>query len=185
MAGERRSQKRHFMKSRKPDSQKAGQPEDEKTKKPEKETRPQFGIPDRLSKIRRTTEQVPGGTKLQLLDIGDVELKTCLFDTYITAETEDEVYFIDQHVASERVLYERYVNQLNENGIPTQGLLLPVTIDLSPAQLEVFRDNSELLKDIGFDIELFGGNTILVRAVPSILSNKLIAQTVTELIDKL
>lgn len=148
-------------------------------------TRKSESIRTQLSKVRRTTEQVPEGTKLQLLDIGDVQLKTCLFDTYITAETEDEVYFIDQHVASERVLYERFVNQLSENGIPTQGLLLPVTIELSPAQLEVFKERKELLKEIGFDIELFGGKTILVRAVPSTLPNKLIAQTVKELIDKL
>lgn len=142
-------------------------------------------IKKRLSKVRKTSEQIPKDTKLQLLDIGNVQLKTCLFDTYITAETEDEVYFIDQHVASERVLYERFVNQLNENGIPTQGLLLPVTIELAPAQLEVYKENAELLEEIGFDIELFGGQTILVRAVPSTLSNKLIAQTVTDLIDKL
>ena len=140
---------------------------------------------EQLSQVRRTSEQIPEGTKLQLLDIGDVQLKTCLFDTYIVAETENELYFIDQHVASERVLYERYVNQLNENGIPTQGLLLPVTIELSPAQLSVFKEHTELLEKVGFDIELFGGQTILVRTVPSTLPNKLIAQTVTELIDKL
>jgi len=140
---------------------------------------------DQLSKIRRTQEQIPQETKLELLDIGNVQLKTCVFDTYIIAETENELYFIDQHVASERVLYERYIDQLNENGIPTQGLLLPVTIELTQAQLEVFKEHEDLLEKIGFDIELFGGQTILIRAVPSTLPNKIITQTVTELIDKL
>jgi DNA mismatch repair protein MutL len=66
-----------------------------------------------------------------------------------------------------------------------QGLLLPVTVELTAAQLAIFNEHIELFKEIGFDVEAFGGNTILVRAVPSTLPNSEVAEAMMELIDNL
>jgi DNA mismatch repair protein MutL len=126
-----------------------------------------------------------GFRELELLDFDNVRLKTNLFNTYIVVEGENEAFFIDQHIASERVLYERFLQQLQADGIPMQGLLLPVTIELTAAQLTIFNEQIELFKEIGFDVEAFGGNTILVRAVPSTLPNSEVADAMLELIDNL
>ncbi len=150
---------------------------------PEEETKP-------TSKVSGTTvvhpqQSIPDGVKLKLLDFENVELKTNLFKTYIVAEGEDRIFFIDQHVAAERVLYERFVNQLKTDGIPVQGLLLPITLEVTPQQIGILKVHGELFKKIGFDLEDFGGNTILIRAIPSTLPTRSAGQTVTDLLDKL
>ena len=130
-------------------------------------------------------QSIPEGVKLKLLDFENVELKTNLFKTYIVAEGEDKVFFIDQHVAAERVLYERFVNQLKSDGIPVQGLLLPVTVEVTPQQIAVFKVHGEIFEKLGFELEEFGGNTILIRAMPAPLPTRAAAQTITDLLDKL
>ena len=74
--------------------------------------------------IQPPDRSIPDSTPLELFDFEDVQLKTNLFNTYIVAEWKDRVFFIDQHVAAERVLYEHFVQQLKADGIPVQGLLL-------------------------------------------------------------
>ena len=145
------------------------------------ETPAQFSPVD----VQPSRHVIPDGTGLELLDMDGVELKTSLFNTYILAEGQDAVFIIDQHVASERVLYERYVEQFRAEDVPSQGLLLPVTIEAVQEQLTTFDQHMDLFKKIGFDIENFGGSTILVRAVPPILSTRLVSTAVLDLLDQL
>ena len=135
--------------------------------------------------VQPSRQEIPDGTGLELLDMDCIELKTSLFNTYILAEGRDEVFIIDQHVASERVLYERYVTQFKEEDVPSQGLLLPITIEAVQQQLATFDRHIDLFKKIGFDIENFGGSTILIRAVPPILSTRLVTTAVVDLLDQL
>ena len=135
--------------------------------------------------VQPPQQPIPDGERLSLLDFEGVELKTNLFKTYIVAEAEDKIFFIDQHVAAERVLYERFVHQLQEDGIPVQGLLLPVTLESTPQQLATLKMHSAMFKKLGFDLEEFGGNTILIRAIPSPLPTRAAAQAVTDLLDGL
>ncbi len=135
--------------------------------------------------VQPPQQQIPEGAMLKLLDFDNVELKTNLFKTYIVAEGEDRVFFIDQHVAAERVLYERLVNQLKTNGIPVQGLLLPVTVEVTPQQVAILKVHEDLFKKIGFELEEFGGNTILIRAIPAPLPTRTASQTITDMLDKL
>ncbi|MDE0324465.1 MAG: DNA mismatch repair endonuclease MutL [Candidatus Poribacteria bacterium] len=135
--------------------------------------------------VQPPQQQIPEGVNLSLLDFENVQLKANLFKTYIVAEAGDKIFFIDQHVAAERVLYERFVNQLKTDGIPVQGLLLPVTVEATPQQLGVLKIHGDIFKKLGFDLEEFGGNTILVRAIPSPLPTRVASQTVTDLLDKL
>ena len=128
---------------------------------------------------------VPEGTTLELFDFEKVELKTNLFNTYIIAESQDSVLIIDQHVAAERVLYERFVEQLKADGIPVQGLLLPVTMEMNSQQLNTFNAHESLFKTLGFDVEPFGGNTIVVRSIPAPLPMRLVVNTVTDLLDRI
>ena len=122
-----------------------------------KETLPTEGVEtETTSEETRTVVQpsrqsIPEGATLKLLDFDNVELKTNLFKTYIVAEGEDRIFFIDQHVAAERVLYERFVNQLKADGIPVQGLLLPVTVEVTPQQISTLKVHAELFSKVGFE----------------------------------
>ena len=135
--------------------------------------------------VQPPQQQIPEGVNLSLLDFENVQLKANLFKTYIVAEAGDKIFFIDQHVAAERVLYERFVNHLKTDGIPVQGLLLPVTVEATPQQLGILKIHGDIFKKLGFDLEEFGGNTILIRAIPSPLPTRVASQTVTDLLDKL
>ena len=136
-----------------------------------------------VESVQLPQHQIPEGTELQLLDFEGVQLRTNLFNTYIVAEGADKVFLIDQHVAAERVLYERFVEQLKADGIPVQGLLLPVTIEATPQQLTALDAHSELFEKLGFDVERFGARTILVRSIPATLPTGLVNVTVTDLLD--
>ena len=135
--------------------------------------------------VQPPQQRIPEGVNLSLLNFENVQLKTNLFKTYIVVEAENKIFFIDQHVAAERVLYERFVNQVETDGIPVQGLLLPVTLEVTPQQLGTLKIHGDIFKKLGFDLEEFGGNTILIRAIPSPLPTRVAAQTVTDLLDKL
>jgi DNA mismatch repair protein MutL len=86
--------------------------------------------------------------------------------TYIAFEHEQGVVLIDQHSAHERVLYEAFMHDLERGVASGQRLLFPLTLHLGPAEAEAFDRNRELFERLGFDIESFGGHTLLVRAVP-------------------
>lgn len=135
--------------------------------------------------VQPPERQISAKANLELLDFNDVQLKANLFNTYILAEGRDRIFVIDQHVASERVLYERLVTQLQSNGIPIQGLLLPVTLEITSQQLGTFEQHQDLFRQLGFEIEKFGGQTLLVRGIPSMVPTRLVATVVTDLIDHL
>ena len=138
-----------------------------------------------VESVQLPQHPIPEGTELQLLNFEGVQLKTNLFNTYIVAEGADQVFLIDQHVAAERVLYERFVEQLKTDSVPVQGLLLPVTIEATLQQLTALDVHSELFEKLGFDVERFGGRTILVRSIPATLPTRLVNVTVADLLDGL
>ena len=92
-----------------------------------------------------------------------------LFKTYIVIEVGNELYLIDQHAAHERLLYEQikanYKNNLNND---TQMTLIPEIIDLTHKEIEFVKKNEEMIKNVGYDIEFFGDNSIKINGVPNI-----------------
>jgi len=122
---------------------------------------------------------------LPLMDFENIQIKTRLFNTYIVAETADEVLFIDQHIAEERVLYEKLRKQMERQGVPSQGLLLPITVELSPAQVAAMDAALEILTRMGFALEPFGGRTIVVRAIPSVMQRGDVKRAVMDLMDQI
>lgn len=86
--------------------------------------------------------------------------------TYIAFEHEDGLVLIDQHSAHERVLYEQFMHTLESGAAPAQRLLLPLTLHLGPAEGEAFDANREYLERLGFEVEGFGGHTLIVNTVP-------------------
>ncbi len=90
-----------------------------------------------------------------------------ILDTYILAETRDGLLVIDQHSAHERVMFERLMKAYEEGGQDGQRLLFPVTLRLSSAEYQLVEDLTGLLSRTGFEAEGFGGDTVIVRAVPN------------------
>ncbi len=86
--------------------------------------------------------------------------------TYIAFEHEQGLVLIDQHSAHERVLYEQFMRTLETGSSSAQRLLLPLTLHLGPAEADAFESNREYLERIGFEIEGFGGHTLIVNTVP-------------------
>jgi DNA mismatch repair protein MutL len=86
--------------------------------------------------------------------------------TYLMFEHDEGVVLIDQHSAHERVLYERFLGVLERGEAPSQRLLFPVTLHLAPAEADAFEASRDLFAKLGFEIDHFGGSTLLVNAVP-------------------
>lgn len=94
------------------------------------------------------------------------------FDAFIIAEDADGLLIIDQHVAAEKVFYEKILAALKEGSFHSQSLLMPHIYDLSVSEFETLKENFELFKKYGFDVEVFSNKSIVVRAVPDFLDER-------------
>ena len=105
------------------------------------------------------------------LFLNELKILGQLWLEYLLCEREGEFFIIDQHAAAERIAFEKlkkdyYVN----HSVVSQMLLMPQNIELSLQERDVLNDSHEAIKSLGFDIEPFGGNSCIIRAVPDILS---------------
>jgi len=90
-------------------------------------------------------------------------------DTFIIAMDDEGLCIIDQHVAHERVLFERIMERLTSESLESQRLLIPVVMELPPAERSALISKSEALARFGFEVEDFGGDSIKVTAMPALL----------------
>jgi DNA mismatch repair protein MutL len=108
-------------------------------------------------------------------------------ETFIVSTTDEEVFFLDQHVVHERVIFEQVRTQLDAGPLPSQTLLFPETLELGPAARALLDRWRAPLERLGFAFEGFGGEAILLRAVPTLLKGdepkRLIEGAVEELAD--
>jgi DNA mismatch repair protein MutL len=88
--------------------------------------------------------------------------------TYILAEGKGCIYLIDQHAAHERIMYESMLKQAACGSTVSQRLIEPLVIEMTPPEIEAIKENTDIIRRIGFEIEDFGPNTIAVRAVPMV-----------------
>ena len=93
------------------------------------------------------------------------------FSTYIIVEANDTLYLIDQHAAHERVLYDKFVEELEKGKIANQKLMIPYVLKTSHEESIFIENNIDTLTDLGFEIDNFGANVYKVVAVPTILSD--------------
>ncbi|MEE2900554.1 MAG: hypothetical protein VX815_19010, partial [Gemmatimonadota bacterium] len=90
-----------------------------------------------------------------------------VLNTYILAETRDGILIVDQHSAHERVLFQRLMESFGRGGQEGQRLLFPLTVRLSSAEIEQVVELKSLLERAGFEVEPFGGDTVIVHSVPN------------------
>ncbi len=120
-----------------------------------------------------------------LVDLEQGRVVGQIFSTYIIIETVNELYLIDQHAAHERIIYDRFKKEYENSTVLSQNLMPPVHMDVSYSDMQLILDNKPLLNRIGFEIEEFGANSLLIRSVPLIYGQPLNASFALEIIEYL
>ena len=88
-------------------------------------------------------------------------------ETYIICEGDDGLYLFDQHAAHERINYEKYLKELDEEKVITTELIVPINIELTTSEYTLFNEYGTTFKELGFDYDNFGINTIQIRRQPT------------------
>lgn len=136
-----------------------------------------------------TVKKEVKNNKTDILEKNDtikhLELYPCglVMGTYIICENESNMYLIDQHAAQERINYERYLKHLKSEEIHTTDLLIPISIELNPSDYIKFMERKEVLINMGFGIEEFGINTILIKKHPTWLLRGYEKESIEKLVD--
>jgi DNA mismatch repair protein MutL len=106
-------------------------------------------------------------------------------NSFILAVNEDGLWIVDQHVAHERVLFERVLKQRGAKGVESQRLLMPIVLELSPAQQAVFAEIAEELQHNGFEAEPFGARSVAVKVAPAGVDAAAVEKMLHELLDQI
>ncbi len=104
---------------------------------------------------------------------------------YVVLETDDGYVLMEPRAAHERVLYEKFMAAAHRHAVPKQGLLAPETIDLLPSDAQIVRDQLDVLKELGFGISEFGGDTFLVDSLPVFVQNEPAETLLVEIVREL
>ena len=105
-------------------------------------------------------------------------------NSFILAVNEDGLWIVDQHVAHERVLFERVLRQRAAQKVESQRLLMPIVLELSPAQQAVFTEISDELAHNGFEAEPFGARSVAVKVAPAGVETSAVEHMLHELLDQ-
>jgi DNA mismatch repair protein MutL len=137
----------------------------------------------------RTDDHCAGAVEEEPLDLETPLLATLkplgqLRESFILAVNGDGLWIIDQHVAHERVLFEKILKQRAAERVESQRLLLPMVLEFSPAQLAVFGEIADELRRNGFDAEPFGARTVAVKTAPAGVDAADVERLLHELLDQ-
>lgn len=126
-------------------------------------------------------EQKVQGILLDIKPIGRV------FNTYIIAESksDEKLYFIDQHAAHERIMFEKYMKEFKEEEIVTQQLISPEVIDITNTEMNLIEENIDLFEKLGFLLDNFGTNSIALRGVPILFGEPKVKSLFLDILDGL
>jgi len=105
--------------------------------------------------------------------------------TYILCEGEENLIFIDQHAAHERILFEKFKKEYKNRSMVSESLLLPILMEFSAEESYILESGGEALKEIGFEIERVGEKLFAIRSIPSIIDQKDPKEFVREVLDEL
>ncbi|MCS6846886.1 MAG: DNA mismatch repair endonuclease MutL, partial [Anaerolineae bacterium] len=142
----------------------------------------QAGALDSRTSPAPPTAQPPSHAQPTTRNLPALRILGQLAESYILAEGPEGLYLIDQHAAHERVLWERLLAQHELGALPSQHLLDPVPVTIPAESASLLEGQLDMLRDLGFEIEPFGGNTFLVRAVPSLMIQDDIAAALREIV---
>ena len=95
-----------------------------------------------------------------------------MHDLYLLVEVPEGILVFDQHALHERVLFERFKQQLTSGRLEAQGLLVPEAVSLSPTQAALVLEQRDALAALGLGVEDFGGGTVLLSSYPAVLGRR-------------
>ena len=113
--------------------------------------------------------QMPSPAVRKMPSQGEYKIIGQYDHTYIVMSDEGGLILIDQHVAHERVLYEELLEQHEQRQIRRQALLIPLILDVNPAQMMLMEDYIDHFRELGLEMEIFGDNTVAVKEIPELL----------------
>lgn len=138
---------------------------------------PHETIREDVSEEKEAIEKVPKFEKLRVIGQFD--------NTYILAEGAKIFYIIDQHAAHEKVLFEKYRNEIKNRMVVSQILITPIVIELVPSDYVYYEENETIFKNAGFKSESFGDNTIIIKEVPMFLGKPYVKDMFLSILDNL
>jgi DNA mismatch repair protein MutL len=130
-----------------------------------------------------SAEKLPKPIESEKLSAGKIRPIGQLHESYIIAVDDEGMLLIDQHVAHERILFDKFRRREIERRIESQNLLLPETLDLTPAQAAAFGEVEAELEEVGFGLMRLSGRTIAVKSVPTDLPPSEVRNLLAEILD--
>lgn len=131
------------------------------------------------------TEEGPAGTEVgTLASLASLKPLGQLRESFILAVNDEGLWIIDQHVAHERVLFEKVLREREVERVHRQRLLMPMLVELMPHQMIRFAELAEELERNGFEAEPFGPQTLAIKAAPAGLEGKRLEQMLTEVLEQ-
>ncbi len=115
--------------------------------------------------------------------IDSMKSVTQIANSYIVAENEEGLVLIDQHAAHERVRYEQLMDQFKNEQKSSQPLIFPLQMEFAHSEYQLIEENIEVFKNLGFEIEPFGGKTFIVQSVPTFLAKENIDEVINGVLD--
>lgn len=117
-------------------------------------------------------ENSPEKSKTQeFFETSDIKFVGQIFKLYLIVEKQDKVYIIDEHAGHERLLFDRFVKEVDSRVVTKQNLLSPYMIDVNRQEFAFLDENLDKLQKLGFDIEQFGEKTFAVNSIPAVLTD--------------
>jgi DNA mismatch repair protein MutL len=141
-------------------------------------------IPDEISPVTPGMS-MPAPPARKMPQQGEYKIIGQYDNTYVVLSDEGGLILVDQHVAHERVLYELLLRKEEAHEMHRQNLLIPLVIELNPAQMMLMEDYTNHFRDLGFDLELFGNGTIIVRQIPELLADANYSAAIQRLLNDL
>ena len=120
-----------------------------------------------ISGLREAVPRVEAATAQATLRVPVLRVLGQLGATFIISEGPEGLYLIDQHTAHERVLFDQLLRDRDDGEVKSQGLLEPLAVEMSPEEQGLVAEHGDLLTGYGFDVEPFGEQAVLLRAVPA------------------
>ena len=136
--------------------------------------------------LDETEQEENQKTKTQeFFENSDIKFVGQIFALYLIVEKGDKVYIIDEHAGHERLLFDRFVKEVDSRNVTKQHLLSPYVINLNRQEFEFVDENISKLSVLGFEIEPFGNNAMAINSIPAVLTDLNIAKFFDEILHDL
>jgi DNA mismatch repair protein MutL len=149
-------------------------------------TEPMLELPTPEHFTPQTTESPASFTEIQpKTQLKLRPLAQITNNSYMVCESEDGIYIVNQHRAHERILADNTIAAAKLKSVESQRLIIPFTVEVGARAVAAFAEHGQMLAELGFDVEAFGGNALLVRAVPALVSQGDYERAFGDLLDEL